>query len=237
MTEATGRVKLEVRGLTAGYGAQPVVFEINASFRSDTITALIGPNGAGKSTLLKAIFGLAKVFHGTICLDGNDSSGASARTLVKSGVAYVPQSGNIFPSLSVRENLAIGGYVRKGGSLERALSIFPELTGMMNRRAGKLSGGQRVMVAVARALMSDPRVLLLDEATAGLSPMSSRLLWSHIVELTKQGVAVVAVEQNVKLALTFAQDVYVLASGRNRLQGSAAELALLENWDEVFLTS
>jgi len=229
--------RLEVRGLTAGYGSQTIVFDVSAEFRAGAVTAIIGPNGAGKSTLLKAIFGLAKIFSGEIRLDGEALSRGDARLLVKRGIAYVPQSGNVFSSLTVRENLLIGTYVRKGGDIERVLALFKDLRTAIDRRAGKLSGGQRSMLAVARALMSNPVVLLLDEATAGLSPIASDVLWEHLRKLADEGIAVAAVEQNVHRALQSSDDVYLLTSGRNRLNCPAAEFAARRDWQELFLAA
>ncbi|MDE3194463.1 MAG: ATP-binding cassette domain-containing protein, partial [Chloroflexota bacterium] len=139
---------VEARAITAGYGAQPVIFDVSATFRQGKITAIIGPNGAGKSTLLKSLFGIARVFGGSVRVDGVDLARPDARDLVKRGIAYVPQLGNIFPSLSVRENLEIGTYVRGGGSYERVLGIFTDLRPVLGKPAGKLSGGQRQMLAV-----------------------------------------------------------------------------------------
>ncbi len=228
-------MKLEIEGLTAGYGSQPVIFDVKAAFRPGSITAIVGPNGAGKSTLVKAIFGIARVFEGAIRLDGESLERVDAGELVRRGVAYVPQLGNVFPSLSVRENLEIGTYVRSGGSLEHVLSIFGDLRDIMRKPAGKLSGGQRNMLAVARALMSNPQVLLLDEATAGLAPAVSLRLWQALARLAQDGLAIAAVEQNVRLALGFSHHVYLLASGRNRLDGPAAEFSQRADLEALFL--
>lgn len=228
-------MRLEARGITAGYGAQPVIFDVSADFREGAITAIIGPNGAGKSTLLKSLFGLARVFGGTVRVDGVDLARPDARDLVRRGIAYVPQLGNIFPSLSVRENLEIGTYVRGGGSHERILGIFTDLAPVLRTAAGKLSGGQRQMLAVARALMSEPHVLLLDEATAGLSPAISSGLWEFVRRFADDGLAVVVVEQNVGLALERSDHVYLLAGGRNRLDGSAASFRERTDLEALFL--
>ncbi|HVA23772.1 MAG TPA: ABC transporter ATP-binding protein [Chloroflexota bacterium] len=230
-------MELEIRGLTAGYGNQPVIFDVNAAFRAGTITAIVGPNGAGKSTLAKAIFGVARVFDGTILLAGEPLAHVSADELVRRGIAYVPQLGNVFPSLSVRENLEIGTYVRGGGSLEHILSIFGDLEPVMRKPAGKLSGGQRNMLAVARALMSKPEVLLLDEATAGLAPAVSLRLWQALAKLAEDGLAIAVVEQNVHLALAFSQHVYLLASGRNRMDGPADDFRKRTDLEALFLES
>jgi ABC-type branched-subunit amino acid transport system ATPase component len=225
---------MEVRNLSAGYGRQPILFGISACFDAGRVTAIIGPNGAGKSTFLKAIFGLAKVYEGEVLIDGIPVS-PNAQALVRHGVAYVPQTQNVFSNLSVEENLQIGTYVRSGGSLERVLTLFPDLKPALKKAAGKLSGGQRNMVAVGRALMSDPKVLLLDEATGGLAPLVAEDLWHHIRQLALSGVAIAAVEQNVRLALEFSDSVYVFGSGRNRLQGSPKALLARGDFEELFL--
>ncbi|HEY8732438.1 MAG TPA: ABC transporter ATP-binding protein [Candidatus Limnocylindria bacterium] len=231
-------MRLEARAITAGYGEQPVIFDVSATFGERAITAIIGPNGAGKSTLLKSIFGLARVYAGTVALGDEVLTRPGARELVQRGIAYVPQLGNIFPSLSVRENLELGAYVRSGrsgGSMERVLAIFTDLATVLRKPAGKLSGGQRQMLAVGRALMSDPQVLLLDEATAGLSPMISASLWQHIRRLADDGLAIAVVEQNVGLALQFSDAVYLLTSGRNRLSGPASVFRARSDLDQLFL--
>ncbi|MGA8635913.1 MAG: ABC transporter ATP-binding protein [Candidatus Dormiibacterota bacterium] len=224
----------EVKGLTAGYGKQPIIFDVSARFVTGTLSAIIGPNGAGKSTLLKALFGIARVFQGSVLLDGDPVSLVST-SLVRQGIVYVPQLANVFPSLTVRENLEVGTFVRSGGALSRVLDLFPDLAPVMAKHAGKLSGGQRNMLAVARALMSDPRVLLLDESTGGLSPVLSQRLWEHLVQLRQDGLAVVVVEQNVQLALRHSDRVFVLGSGRNRLEGTPAELMARPDFEEFFL--
>ncbi len=225
---------LEAKSITAGYGNNPIIFDVSAEFHSGSVVSILGPNGAGKSTLLKALFGLARSFSGTVLVDGQVVTPV-ARNLVSRGVCYVPQLGNVFPSLSVSENLEVGTYVRRGGSLDKVLDIFTDLKPVLKKRAGKLSGGQRNMLAVARALMSDPKVLLLDEATGGLAPLVARRLWEHVASLAKTGVAVAAVEQNVSLALEFSDVVYVLVSGRNAFAGSPSQLREAGEVGDMFL--
>ncbi len=225
---------LEARGITAGYGALPVIFDVSATFPSGAITAIIGPNGAGKSTLLKSVFGLTHVFGGSVALDG-ETVGMEAHELVRRGVAYVPQLANVFPTLSVRENLEIGTYVRGKGAMDRVLGIFTDLRPSLKRQAGKLSGGQRQMLAVGRALMSDPLVMLLDEATAGLSPIIQNTLWQHLRALADGGLAIAVVEQNVGLALKYSDRVYLLTSGRNRLDGTAEMFRSRTDLEQLFL--
>jgi branched-chain amino acid transport system ATP-binding protein len=225
---------LSVEAVTAGYGSQPIIFDVSFQAEVGTVTTVIGPNGAGKSTLFKALFGVARLFAGTIKVKGQPIE-HSTEALVRSGVAYVPQIQNVFPSLTVNENLEIGTFVRGKGDFERVFSLFPDLKPVRRMQARKLSGGQRNMLAVGRALMSSPDVLLLDEATGGLSPLLARKLWEHVVELAKQGVAVVAIEQNVRLALEHSGYVYVLAGGRNHLNGTPAELSARPDFAQLFL--
>jgi ABC-type branched-subunit amino acid transport system ATPase component len=237
ITGDSGHTRLEVQKLCAGYGQQDILFDISASFPSGRVTTIIGPNGAGKSTFIKALYGLARVTSGSILLEGNPIR-PQARNLVKLGIAYVPQVRNVFGTLTVQENLEIGTYVRTAGSMERVMELFPDLRGLLKRQAGKLSGGQRNMLAVGRALMSDPVVLLLDEATGGLAPMVARDLWEHVVALARtDGVAVAAVEQNVRLAMEFSDTVYVFGSGRNLIHGSSAELLARPDFEDLFLES
>lgn len=227
---------LLIHKVTAGYRSQPIIFDVTVAAQAGTVTTIIGPNGAGKSTLFKALFGLARLFTGSVLVNGKPTTN-STRALVKSGVAYVPQSRNVFPSLSVRENLEIGAYVRGRLTFDRVFALFPDLASVLSKSAGKLSGGQRNMLAVARALMSDPEIVLLDEATGGLSPMLARKLWEHVAELAATGVAIIAVEQNVRMALDYSQWVYVLSAGRNLLDGSPLELSKLPNFASMFLGS
>lgn len=232
MTEA---VALSAANIDAGYGSQQILFGVSVDFRSGQMSAIIGPNGAGKSTLAKALFGLAKVTAGTVSVDGSPVEPVDARRMVQMGAAYVPQVGNVFPTLSVRENLEVGTYVRDKGSIDAVLDIFGELKGRLRDRAGGLSGGLRNMLAVGRALMSDPRVLILDEATAGLAPMVASSLWDALGRLAAEGRAIAVVEQNVHEALERCHNVYLLAGGRNILTSSAADLKARPDFEDLFL--
>jgi len=225
---------LSASHLTAGYKADPVVHDVDVAFQAGSITALVGSNGAGKSTLLKALFGLVRIFSGTIAIDGHDLR-PNARDLVTRGIAYVPQVANVFPSLTVKENLEVGTYVRRGGSPDNAVALFPALQHLLARPAHKLSGGERNMVAVGRALASQPRLLLLDEATGGLAPALAEDFWEHIAGLAAAGIAIVAVEQNVDLALLHAHRVYVLAGGRIAASGTASEVKVRPDLQDLFL--
>lgn len=220
--------------ITAGYRSQPIIFDVSATFRPASITTVIGPNGAGKSTLFKAMFGVARTFSGSVTLDG-ESVPLAPRELVRKGVVYVPQLRNIFSTLSVRENLEMGHYVRGKRSFEHVIALFPDLGRVLSKQAGKLSGGQRSMLAIGRALMSEPVVLLLDESTGGLSPKLAADLWGHLVKLARSGVCIAAVEQNVQLALRNSDYVYLLAAGRNLLEGTPKALEGQSDFAQRFL--
>ena len=219
---------LALHQITCGYGGAPIDTLVDLRAEGGRITAVVGPNGAGKSTLLKAAAGLLPLMHGTIELDGTDVTGLPTHRITAAGLAYVPQVSNVFPRLSVVENLEMGFYTRRGDPrprIEAVLSVFPDLRSAASRRAGALSGGQRNMLAIARALMLDPKVLLLDEPTGGLAPVYIERVWEKAAEIAAAGTAVVVVEQNVELALAHADWVYVLVAGRNHLAGAAAEVA------------
>lgn len=219
---------LVIKDLTAGYGGPPIIEDIGLEARPGAITAIVGPNGAGKSTLMKAIAGVVRPSRGEIRVCGQVTTGLAASKLVRQGMAYVPQVANVFPSLTVVENLEMGAYTRKSSSIrsriEELYELFPDLRTAARRPARTLSGGQRNMLAMARGLMSDPKVLLVDEPTAGMAPKFEAAVWQHIVQIRQTGVAVVVVEQNTRRTLTHADWAYVLVLGRNRLSGSPAEL-------------
>lgn len=218
---------LVINNLTAGYGGPPIIEGISLEARPGAITAIVGPNGAGKSTLMKAIAGVVRPSGGEIKVCGQVTTGLTADKLVRRGMAYVPQVANVFPSLTVVENLEMGAYNRKSGVRERIeelYELFPDLRPAAKRPAKTLSGGQRNMLAMARGLMSDPKVLLVDEPTAGMAPKFEAAVWQHIVQIRQTGVAVVVVEQNTRRTLTHADWAYVLVLGRNRLSGSPAQL-------------
>lgn len=219
---------VEVKDLVAGY--LPGVNILNGTnFHADKgeLIGIIGPNGAGKSTLLKAIFGLVKVREGSITLNGESIVGLKPNALVTKGVGFIPQTNNVFPSLTIEENLQMGVFQSPGKYSERlefVLSIFGELEKRLKQRAGSLSGGERQMVAMSRALMMDPAVLLLDEPSAGLSPVRQDEAFLRVSDINKAGVTCIMVEQNARRCLQIADRGYVLDQGKDAVVGTGREL-------------
>jgi branched-chain amino acid transport system ATP-binding protein/neutral amino acid transport system ATP-binding protein len=232
-------VPLAVHGIVAGYSAADEVLKgINFEVRAGEIVCVIGPNGAGKSTLLKAIAGLIKPSRGTIELQGADITGLSARDISRRGLAYVPQEHNVFPTMSVRENLEMGGYVDQTAADERIAAVFqrfPVLADKRRHAARTLSGGERQMLAMGMALMVHPSVLLLDEPSAGLSPVAAEKLFENIVAINESGVSIGLVEQNASEALAIAHRAYILVDGRNSREGAAKALAENPDIQRIFL--
>ena len=226
-TPETSNAVLRVESVTAGYGGAPIIENVTIDVYPGKITAIVGPNGAGKSTLLKAISGVIKTSSGRVLAAGKDGTNFAPEKMVRHKLAYVPQVANTFPDLTVRENLEMGGYTRKHGVSERIdelCALFPDLQASLRRRAGALSGGQRSMLAMARGLMLDPEVMLLDEPSAGLSPIFQTALWEQIEKVASTGVGVCVVEQNTRRSLRHAHWGYVLVLGKNRLDGPATQL-------------
>ena len=219
---------IEVKDLVAGY--LPGVNILNGTnFHADKgeLIGIIGPNGAGKSTLLKAIFGLVKVREGSITLNGESIVGLKSNQLVTKGVGYIPQNNNVFPSLTIEENLQMGAFQEPEKYSERldfVISIFEELGKRLKQRAGSLSGGERQMVAMSRALMMDPTVLLLDEPSAGLSPVRQDEAFLRVSDINKAGVTCVMVEQNARRCLQISDRAYVLDQGKDAVVGTGREL-------------
>ena len=229
---------LEASQVVSGYGEVEILHGVSLRLERGEIVAIIGPNGAGKSTLMKAMFGLLKVKSGTVRLDGEDVTGAAPERIVRKGLCYVPQSENVFPSLSIQENLEMGAFTRTDGfrqRLDEVYELFPDLAQRPQLRAGKLSGGQRQMLALARALMLDPKVLLLDEPTASLAPKMVGDIFDKIRNINQSGVAILIVEQNAKEALSVGHRGYVLAMGHNRLEGTGQELLASEEVGKLYL--
>ncbi len=229
---------LEVDAISAGYGGAEIIHEVSLRVDTGQIATIIGPNGAGKSTLLKAIFGLLRPSAGLVRFRERDVTRLAAPKMVAAGAAFVPQTENIFPSLSVRENLEMGGYSRRDGTQKRIsdiLALFPDLASRPSERASRLSGGQRQMLAMARALMLDPVLLLVDEPTASLAPLMRREILDRIRAINGEGVAVLMVEQNAKEALAMSHHGYVLVGGCNALEQSGAELLANPDVGRLFL--
>jgi branched-chain amino acid transport system ATP-binding protein len=220
---------MEAKDLVAGYlPGVNILNGCNLTVYPGELIGIIGPNGAGKSTLLKALFGLVNVRSGSVTLKGDDITGQKANKLVRAGVGFVPQSNNVFPSLTIEENLQMGLYLRPkllGERLDAIFDLFPVLADRRTQRAGSLSGGERQSVAMARALMMDPSVLLLDEPSAGLSPVRQDETFIRTRKINKTGVTIIMVEQNARRCLQICDRGYVLDQGRNAYTGTGRELA------------
>ena len=214
--------------MTAGYGGGPdIINSCSINVNRGEIVAILGPNGAGKSTAMKAMLGLLKLKSGSISIDGKDISKLSPQDRVKQGISFVPQTRNVFADLTVRENLEIGAFLRDDDVnkvIEEIYELFPILNEKRFQIVGELSGGQRQQVALGRALMIKPSVLMLDEPTAGVSPIVMDELFQHIIKVKNTNVAIIMVEQNAKQALSISDRGYVLVTGENKFEGSGKEL-------------
>jgi ABC-type branched-subunit amino acid transport system ATPase component len=231
---------LRAEHITSGYGGVPVIRDVSVSVGPNEIVAIIGPNGAGKSTLLKSLVGILRVTEGRIMLGDGDVTNHAPEELARRGVGYVPQVNDIFEPLTVLENLEMGGYLLGKAQIRARVGevgdVFPHLPPLLKRRADKLSGGERKMLAIARVLMLDPKVLILDEPTANLSPkLADSLLSEHVKRLAGVGKAVLLVEQRARAALKIADWTSVLVSGQTRLEGRPADLLEREDFEELFL--
>lgn len=218
---------LKLESVTAGYTDENIIHEVTLEINEGEIVTIIGPNGSGKSTLMKSVFGLTRMRGGKISFLGQDVTGKRPDELVNLGLAYVPQERNVFSSLTVKENLEMGGVSLTGEMEERlegALQLFPKLAERLGQRAGTLSGGEQKMLAVGRAMIANPSLLMLDEPSAALSPKIMGQLFAEIEEINRRGVTILMVEQNARRALAISDRGYILEMGRNRFQGPAKSL-------------
>ena len=218
---------LKLENISGGYGEANILHGISMEINAGEIVVVIGPNGAGKSTAMKAVFGLLRLSGGAVWLDGGDITGMEPAQVVEKGVCYVPQTNNVFPTLSVQENLEMGAYIRKDDyrpRLREIYEMFPPLAEKKKQQAGQLSGGQRQMVAMGKALMLEPKILMLDEPTAGLSPIYRNEIFQIVHQINTTGVPILMVEQNAKQSLTVANRGYVLVDGQNRTTGKGIDL-------------
>ena len=229
---------LELNNLKAGYGQTEILHDLSMYVNQNEIVAIIGPNGAGKSTAMRSVLGLLNIREGSVVLNGEDITDTPAQKVIERGISYVPQTNNVFVNLSVRENLEMGAWTRPDGveeRLEEMFELFPDLAEKRAQAAGSLSGGQRQMVAMAKALMVDAKILLLDEPTAGLSPKYRGEIFATIQKIKNTGVPSLIVEQNAKQALGVSDRGYVLVDGANRHTGTGAGLAADPEIARMFL--
>ena len=221
---------LSGENLVVGYGAADILHGCSIDVNKGEIAVIVGPNGSGKSTAMKAIFGMLNLKSGSVKINGEDITSVSVFERVKKGMAFVPQTNNVFSSLTVEENLEMGAFLQKddfSSTIDEVYSLFPVLREKRKQEAGELSGGQRQQVAVGRALMTKPQVLMLDEPTAGVSPIIMDELFDRIIEISKRGISILMVEQNAKQALNIADKGFVLTQGVNKFSGTG--LSLLSN--------
>ena len=218
---------LIAENMTGGYGAADILHDCTLAVEQGQIAVIVGPNGAGKSTAMKAVFGMLSLRGGRVLLEGEDITTLSPQARVAKGMAFVPQTHNIFTSMSVEENLEMGAFLRRddiSATMEQVYNLFPILRDKRHQPAGELSGGQRQQVAVGRALMTQPKVLMLDEPTAGVSPIVMDELFDRIIEVARAGISILMVEQNARQALEIADMGYVLVQGANRFTDTGAAL-------------
>ncbi|MFT5894355.1 MAG: branched-chain amino acid transport system ATP-binding protein [bacterium] len=218
---------LIAQGMTGGYGSVDILHDCTIGVDKGEIAVIVGPNGAGKSTAMKAVFGMLNIHTGSVILDGEDITSLSPQDRVAKGMAFVPQNNNVFPSMSVEQNLEMGAFLRRDDvstTMEEVYSLFPILKDKRKQNAGELSGGQRQQVAVGRALMTQPKLLMLDEPTAGVSPIVMDELFDLIIDIARTGLSILMVEQNARQALNIADKGYVLVQGRNRFTDTGQAL-------------
>jgi ABC-type branched-subunit amino acid transport system ATPase component len=230
---------LRAEDVRAGYGAGDIIHGVSVAAAPGAVTSIVGPNGSGKSTLLKALCGVISLSGGRVCLGDRDISGLAPEEVARAGVGYVPQVDDVFAPLTVRENLEMGGYLLPSreipAGIERVAGVFPRLGGMMTRRAGRLSGGERKMLAMGRVLMLEPSVFLLDEPTANLAPqIATELLTGHVRGLAEAGAAVLVVEQRARAVLAISDYTYVLGGGQVLMADTPARLSASREFTESF---
>ena len=226
-TPAPGGPFLAAENMTGGYGAADILHDCTLKVEKGQIAVIVGPNGAGKSTAMKAVFGMLTLRGGHVKLDGEDITRLTPQDRVAKGMAFVPQVANVFPSMSVEENLEMGAFLRRDDfrpTMEQVFDLFPILKDKRRQAAGELSGGQRQQVAVGRALMTQPKLLMLDEPTAGVSPIVMDELFDRIIEIARTGISILMVEPNARQALEIADMGYVLVQGANRYTDTGAAL-------------
>jgi ABC-type branched-subunit amino acid transport system ATPase component len=233
-------VSLRTVEVVAGYGGSPVLHGVSIRVEPGEVVSIVGPNGSGKSTLLKSLVGLVEIQSGSVFVGDRDVTGWASEDVARIGVGYVPQIDDVFAPLTVRENLEMGGYLLKArevpARVEHVLEVFPQLSSMLARRAGKLSGGERKMLAMGRALMLEPALVVLDEPTANLAPLIARsVLQEHVRRLAGTGASVLVVEQRAKAVLEISDRTYVLAGGQLRMEGTPSELAASAEFVDSFL--
>ncbi|KAF5422709.1 MAG: branched-chain amino acid transport system ATP-binding protein [Candidatus Methanocomedens sp.] len=228
---------LQVEGVVSGYTDIDILNGVSIHIEKGEVVSIIGPNGAGKSTLLKTIIGMLKPRSGSIFFDGQDIAGMTTHNIVARGMGFVPQEKNTFPSLTVMENLEMGAFLKRemGDVLEEVFDIFPVLRDKKHQRATTLSGGEIKMLAMGRAMMPEPQVLLLDEPTAGLSPKLREVVFEKIMDINGKGTTILMVEQNAKKALSISHRGYVLEMGKNRFEGEGSTLLEDENVLKLYL--
>ena len=218
---------LLAEGMTGGYGGVDILHDCTIAVEKGEIAVIVGPNGAGKSTAMKAVFGMLDIHTGSVVLDGTDITSLTPQDRVAKGMAFVPQTNNVFPSMSVEQNLEMGAFLRRDDinkTMEEVFQLFPILRDKRKQNAGELSGGQRQPVAVGRALMTQPKLLMLDEPTAGVSPIVMDELFDLIIDIARTGLSILMVEQNARQALNIADKGYVLVQGRNRFTDTGEAL-------------
>jgi branched-chain amino acid transport system ATP-binding protein len=226
---------LEAKALSAGYGRVQVLWDVDLSVGDNEIVALVGPNGAGKTTLLRALSGMAEVRSGTVDFRGEAVQGRSIEQIVNLGISHVPEGRRLFPGLTVRDNLRLGGWRTRNTDIDRVVELFPRIGERLNQVAGTMSGGEQQMCAIARGLMSEPHLMMIDELSLGLAPVVVDEIIARLPDIASSGTAILLVDQDVDAALTVAQRAYVLETGHIVLSGKASDLLADPRVQESYL--